>query len=191
MLYDSVFLLYNALEALNARNKDSNESVTIDPVPLSCENGEKYSAGPNITNLMREVKALTYFPRGLNTATFPVPRVTSCEYYRLYLTLARTSANVSAKKRKIRDGGSWNVTKHDFLVAIERGEDHGADNDIRKRSAGVLQREDHRRERRRERANRVLGSGRSSLDRQRAGTRELPVQIHRAEEVQDQHETGE
>ncbi|XP_076302243.1 glutamate receptor ionotropic, kainate 2-like, partial [Lasioglossum baleicum] len=55
VLYDSVFLLYNALEALNARNKDSNESVTIDPVPLSCENGEKYSAGPNITNLMREL----------------------------------------------------------------------------------------------------------------------------------------
>ncbi|XP_043256506.1 glutamate receptor ionotropic, kainate 2-like [Colletes gigas] len=55
VLYDSVFLLFNALEALNARNKDSEEPVTIDPVPLSCENTEKYSAGPNITNLMREL----------------------------------------------------------------------------------------------------------------------------------------
>ncbi|XP_017753501.1 PREDICTED: glutamate receptor ionotropic, kainate 2-like isoform X2 [Eufriesea mexicana] len=55
VLYDAVFLVYNALEALNARNKDSNASVTIDPVPLSCENEEKYSAGPNITNLMREL----------------------------------------------------------------------------------------------------------------------------------------
>ncbi|XP_076667724.1 glutamate receptor ionotropic, kainate 2 isoform X2 [Andrena cerasifolii] len=55
VLYDSVFLLYNALEALNARNKDSEEPVTIDPVPLSCEGTEKYSAGPNITNMMREL----------------------------------------------------------------------------------------------------------------------------------------
>ncbi|XP_017787965.1 PREDICTED: glutamate receptor ionotropic, kainate 2-like isoform X2 [Habropoda laboriosa] len=55
VLYDSVFLVYNALEALNARNKDSKEPVTIDPVPLSCEDAEKYSAGPNITNLMREL----------------------------------------------------------------------------------------------------------------------------------------
>lgn len=56
IIYDAVFLFYNALEALNARNKDCDEPVTIDPVPLSCEGTEKYSAGPNITNLMREVK---------------------------------------------------------------------------------------------------------------------------------------
>ncbi|CAK9806372.1 Glutamate receptor ionotropic, kainate 2 [Anthophora quadrimaculata] len=55
VLYDAVFLVYNTLEALNARNKDSEEPVTIDPVPLSCEEAEKYSAGPNITNLMREL----------------------------------------------------------------------------------------------------------------------------------------
>ncbi|XP_076230629.1 glutamate receptor ionotropic, kainate 2 isoform X2 [Nomia melanderi] len=55
VLYDSVFLFYNALEALNARNKDCEEPVTIDPVPLSCEDIAKYNAGPNITNLMREL----------------------------------------------------------------------------------------------------------------------------------------
>ncbi|XP_076658014.1 glutamate receptor ionotropic, kainate 2 [Halictus rubicundus] len=55
VLYDSVFLFYNALETLNARNKDCEEPVPIDPVPLSCENTEKYNAGPNITNLMREL----------------------------------------------------------------------------------------------------------------------------------------
>lgn len=55
IIYDAVFLFYNALEALNARNKDCDEPVTIDPVPLSCEGTEKYSAGPNITNLMREL----------------------------------------------------------------------------------------------------------------------------------------
>nr|XP_033338694.1 glutamate receptor ionotropic, kainate 2-like isoform X2 [Megalopta genalis]XP_033338703.1 glutamate receptor ionotropic, kainate 2-like isoform X2 [Megalopta genalis] len=55
VLYDSVFLFYNALETLNARNKDCEEPVTIDPVSLSCEDTEKYNAGPNITNLMREL----------------------------------------------------------------------------------------------------------------------------------------
>lgn len=56
ILYDSVFLVYNALETLNARNQDNAEGETIDPVPLSCEGEEKYSAGPNITNVIREVK---------------------------------------------------------------------------------------------------------------------------------------
>ncbi|KAK1127273.1 hypothetical protein K0M31_003817 [Melipona bicolor] len=51
ILYDAVFMVYNTLETLNARNV----SVAIDPVPLSCEEDEKYSAGPNITNLMREL----------------------------------------------------------------------------------------------------------------------------------------
>ncbi|XP_003706416.2 glutamate receptor ionotropic, kainate 2 isoform X2 [Megachile rotundata] len=55
VLYDSVFLLYNAMNALNARNKDNEDSVTIDPVPLSCEEAEKYAAGPNITSLIREL----------------------------------------------------------------------------------------------------------------------------------------
>lgn len=55
VLYDAVFLLQNALEVLNARNLDSENPVTIDPVPLSCEGAEKYSAGPNITSLMREL----------------------------------------------------------------------------------------------------------------------------------------
>ncbi|KAG7201434.1 hypothetical protein KM043_004194 [Ampulex compressa] len=55
VLYDSVFLLYNAMEALNARNAYSQEPISIDPVPLSCEGTEKYAAGPNITSLMREI----------------------------------------------------------------------------------------------------------------------------------------
>ncbi|XP_053977682.1 glutamate receptor ionotropic, kainate 2-like isoform X1 [Hylaeus volcanicus] len=55
VIYDSVFLLYNALEGLNARNSDNEDPVTIEPVPLSCAGTEKYSAGPNITSLMREV----------------------------------------------------------------------------------------------------------------------------------------
>ncbi|KAG6795357.1 glutamate receptor ionotropic, kainate 2 isoform X1 [Apis mellifera caucasica] len=55
ILYDSVFLVYNALETLNARNQDNPEGETIDPVPLSCEGEEKYNAGPNITNVIREL----------------------------------------------------------------------------------------------------------------------------------------
>ncbi|XP_029035806.1 glutamate receptor ionotropic, kainate 2-like [Osmia bicornis bicornis] len=55
VLYDSVFLLYNALDALNARNQDNEDPVTIDPVPLSCEEAEKYTAGLNITSLLREL----------------------------------------------------------------------------------------------------------------------------------------
>ncbi|XP_017883266.1 glutamate receptor ionotropic, kainate 2-like [Ceratina calcarata] len=55
VLYDAVFLVYNALESLNARNKDSEEPVTIDPVSLSCAEAEKYTAGPNITNLIKEL----------------------------------------------------------------------------------------------------------------------------------------
>ncbi|XP_043794555.1 glutamate receptor ionotropic, kainate 2-like isoform X3 [Apis laboriosa] len=55
ILYDSVFLVYNALETLNARNQDNTEGETIDPVPLSCEGEEKYNAGPNITNVIREL----------------------------------------------------------------------------------------------------------------------------------------
>ena len=55
VLYDAVFMVYNTLETLNARNI----SVPIDPVPLSCEGEEKYSAGPDIINLMREVMALS------------------------------------------------------------------------------------------------------------------------------------
>lgn len=61
VLYDSVFLLYNAVDALNARNQDHEDPVTIDPVPLSCEETEKYAAGPNITSLMREVKFQSLF----------------------------------------------------------------------------------------------------------------------------------
>ncbi|XP_076751081.1 glutamate receptor ionotropic, kainate 2 [Xylocopa sonorina] len=57
VLYDAVFLLFETLEALNARNKDSEEPLTIDPVPLSCEGEEKYSAGPNITNLIIELSS--------------------------------------------------------------------------------------------------------------------------------------
>ncbi|XP_078053651.1 glutamate receptor ionotropic, kainate 2 [Augochlora pura] len=55
VIYDAVFLFYNALETLNARNKDCEEPVTIDPVSLSCDGTEKYNAGPNITSLMREL----------------------------------------------------------------------------------------------------------------------------------------
>lgn len=52
ILYDAVFMFYNTLETLNARNM----SVDIDPLPLSCEGEKKYSAGLDIINLMREVK---------------------------------------------------------------------------------------------------------------------------------------
>ena len=61
ILYDAVFMVYNTLETLNARNM----SVAIDPVPLSCEGEEKYSAGPDIINLMREVMALPLQARGV------------------------------------------------------------------------------------------------------------------------------
>ncbi|XP_071860840.1 glutamate receptor ionotropic, kainate 2 isoform X1 [Bombus fervidus] len=51
VLYDAVFMFYNTLETLNARNM----SVDIDPLPLSCEEEKKYSAGLDIINLMREL----------------------------------------------------------------------------------------------------------------------------------------
>ncbi|XP_018059496.1 PREDICTED: glutamate receptor ionotropic, kainate 2-like [Atta colombica] len=52
VLYDAVFLLYKALETLNARN--DNEEY-IDPIPLFCNNTTKYQVGPNITSIMREL----------------------------------------------------------------------------------------------------------------------------------------
>nr|QHN69187.1 ionotropic receptor 5 [Sirex nitobei] len=55
LLYDSVFLFNEALEVLNARSKDWNTPLIIDPPSLSCSDTEKYSAGPNITGLMREI----------------------------------------------------------------------------------------------------------------------------------------
>ncbi|XP_066583370.1 glutamate receptor ionotropic, kainate 2-like [Prorops nasuta] len=54
VLYDAVFFLHIVLEALNARNSAGEEQLLIDPVPLSCDGTEKYSAGLNITNLMRD-----------------------------------------------------------------------------------------------------------------------------------------
>ncbi|KMR04997.1 glutamate ionotropic kainate 2 [Lasius niger] len=54
ILYDAVFLLHKAMETLNSRNIDNEESIMIDPVPLSCDENQKYQAGPNITSLMRE-----------------------------------------------------------------------------------------------------------------------------------------
>ena len=53
VLYDAVFLLYKALETLNARNY--NEEY-IDPIPLFCNSTTKYQVGPNITSIMREVR---------------------------------------------------------------------------------------------------------------------------------------
>lgn len=70
-------------------------------------------------------------------------------------------------------------------IAIQRGKDHGADYNRRKWSTSILQVKDHRRETRRERGNRILGSRRSSHGRQRKGTGELFVQIYRTEEIQD------
>ena len=64
ILYDAVFLFEKALTVLNARNINNEESLAIDPVPLSCEESNKYQAGPNITNIMREVNffdILSYF----------------------------------------------------------------------------------------------------------------------------------
>lgn len=52
VLYDAVFLLDKALEALNARNK---EFMPNDTVSLSCNDGRKHQAGLNIINVMREV----------------------------------------------------------------------------------------------------------------------------------------
>lgn len=61
ILYDAVFLLHKAMETLNSRNIDNEESIMIDPVPLSCDENQKYQAGPNITSLMREVNSITSF----------------------------------------------------------------------------------------------------------------------------------
>ncbi|XP_018315810.1 glutamate receptor ionotropic, kainate 2-like [Mycetomoellerius zeteki] len=56
VLYDAVFLLYKALETLNARNIENEESISIDPIPLFCTNGnKKYQVGSNITSVMREI----------------------------------------------------------------------------------------------------------------------------------------
>lgn len=78
ILYDSVFLVYNALETLNARNQDDTEGETIDPVPLSCEGEEKYSAGPNITNVIREVKfSWNYFSYNILKPKVQISRVAS------------------------------------------------------------------------------------------------------------------
>ncbi|XP_047363225.1 glutamate receptor ionotropic, kainate 2-like [Vespa velutina] len=55
VLYDAVFLLYNALKILYARNNDNDDSISIIPVPLSCDDEKKYEAGPNITSIIREV----------------------------------------------------------------------------------------------------------------------------------------
>lgn len=54
-LYDGVFLLYNALNILNDRNKNNGDPIPIIPVPLSCDDEKKYEAGPNITSIIREV----------------------------------------------------------------------------------------------------------------------------------------
>ncbi|CAL1681831.1 unnamed protein product [Lasius platythorax] len=58
ILYDAVFLLHKAMETLNSRNIDNEESIMIDPVPLSCDENQKYQAGPNITSLMRELSKM-------------------------------------------------------------------------------------------------------------------------------------
>ncbi|XP_046833817.1 glutamate receptor ionotropic, kainate 2-like [Vespa crabro] len=55
ILYDAVFLLYNALKILYARNSDNDDSISIIPVPLSCDDEKKYEAGPNITSIIREL----------------------------------------------------------------------------------------------------------------------------------------
>lgn len=55
ILYDAVFLFDKALKALNARNINNEESLAIDPGSLSCDENNKYQAGPNITSIMREV----------------------------------------------------------------------------------------------------------------------------------------
>ncbi|XP_011170993.1 glutamate receptor ionotropic, kainate 2 [Solenopsis invicta] len=55
VLYDAVFLLYKAIETLNARRINDKKSIFIDPVPLSCTNNKRYQAGLNITSIMREI----------------------------------------------------------------------------------------------------------------------------------------
>lgn len=56
MIFDSVFLLNDALEALQARNGfNGHRQLTIEPQSLSCSDTEKYEAGHNISSLMREV----------------------------------------------------------------------------------------------------------------------------------------
>ncbi|XP_072764014.1 glutamate receptor ionotropic, kainate 2 [Anoplolepis gracilipes] len=57
ILYDAVFMLNKAMEILNTRNIDE-ESIMIDPVPLSCEGTQKYQAGPNITSTIRELSKM-------------------------------------------------------------------------------------------------------------------------------------
>ncbi|KAL6428824.1 hypothetical protein ACFW04_007993 [Cataglyphis niger] len=58
ILYEAVFLLNKAMETLNSRNTDNDEPIRIDPVPLSCEQNQKYQAGPNITSIMRELSKM-------------------------------------------------------------------------------------------------------------------------------------
>ncbi|XP_029168161.1 glutamate receptor ionotropic, kainate 2-like [Nylanderia fulva] len=66
VLYDAVFLLNKAMETLNTRNIDIEESITIDPVSLSCEETVKYQAGPNITSVMRELSKMGKITGSMN-----------------------------------------------------------------------------------------------------------------------------
>ncbi|KAK0162284.1 hypothetical protein PV327_008633 [Microctonus hyperodae] len=59
LIFDAVFLLNDALEALQARNGfNGHRQLTIEPQPLSCSDTEKYEAGHNISSLMREVASV-------------------------------------------------------------------------------------------------------------------------------------
>ncbi|XP_018345205.1 PREDICTED: glutamate receptor ionotropic, kainate 2-like [Trachymyrmex septentrionalis] len=56
VLYDAVFLLYEALETLNARNIENKVYMSIDPVRLSCiDKTTMYEAGPNIVSVMQKI----------------------------------------------------------------------------------------------------------------------------------------
>ncbi|EZA54693.1 glutamate receptor ionotropic, kainate 2 isoform X2 [Ooceraea biroi] len=58
ILYDAVFLFNKALETLNARSIDYEDPDFIYPLPISCNDGMKYQAGPNITSVMRELSKM-------------------------------------------------------------------------------------------------------------------------------------
>ncbi|XP_018361371.1 PREDICTED: glutamate receptor ionotropic, kainate 5-like, partial [Trachymyrmex cornetzi] len=56
VLYDAVFLLYEALGTLNARYIENKIGMSIDPIQLSCiDKTTMYEAGPNIISVMQEI----------------------------------------------------------------------------------------------------------------------------------------
>ncbi|XP_015599874.1 glutamate receptor ionotropic, kainate 2 isoform X2 [Cephus cinctus] len=142
LLYDAVFLLNDALTVLNERLQNADKPMVIEPPQLSCNGTGKYSAGPSITNIMREISKegkltgyMTFDEEGNREFELPVVEYQAMNFIQTGvwtkdggLQLTRTESDRKEAIIENIEKKLFRVTTRvgePYVIAVEEGADRG------------------------------------------------------------------